>query len=153
MTITVNRILVPIDFSPHAESEAAIQMEQEIERLQRKVQPASPKPDPAVALAARQVATQERDDVLENGGVAGVVQAMTAVIETEAVDAEAPGVAPNGLLLLEQRDGSPLGPGELIRSPDTCWPATQDHDVRFGHGAFSTLSVAQTPYLRRLRAP
>src|SRR5512144_1060762 len=101
--------------------------------------PAAPQPDAPVARPLEQLLRHEHADLRQDLGVAGRVQAVAAEVEPVAVPVEAAGVAADGRLLLDQRDGSPPELVEAVGRPGSGGPRAEHEHVGL-HAALRTES-------------
>jgi hypothetical protein len=120
-----------------ADREALVEPQEQVDGLQREVDPFAEQPNAAVARAILEVGTEQRADVGEDRGVGRRMQAVAAVVEPLAAEFERARVAAVVRAGLEQRRGPELAARELARGSDAGRAAAEDHDARASHGSGS----------------
>src|SRR4029450_3517959 len=110
----------------HAGDERRREAREEIDRLPRKTDPLSAKPNAAVPRTIAQVVAEQRPNVRHHGRRTYGMQPMTAEVHRDAVDLEAAGVATDSRPTLQDGDTLPPSLRQLQRRSETSRPGPQD---------------------------
>ena len=102
--------------------------EREVAGAEGKVDPASEQTDAPVARPREQVVPEQAAQGLEDLGVGSRMQPMASVVDVQAREFEAAGVATDSLVLFEQGHLVPA-PREFVGAPEPRGPGAEDGDA------------------------
>jgi hypothetical protein len=117
----------------NARGEAAVETEEEVHRLERKVNPLPAKPYAPAPRTEQEIVAEQTLDVAQDLGIARRVQPMAPVVQPLPGRLEAPRVPAHRLLLLEHGDAGAVSPAELVRGADPGRSGAKHDDVGATH--------------------